>query len=47
MRLYGKDRLAELLSDTAAENRLPHAILLTGERGSGRMTIAKYIAKMF
>lgn len=47
MRLYGKDRLAELLSDTAAENRLPHAILLTGERGSGRMTIAKYIAKLF
>ena len=46
MRLYGKDRLAELLSDTAAENRIPHAILLTGERGSGRMTVAKYIAKL-
>lgn len=47
MRLYGKERLAELLSYTAAENRLPHAILLTGERGSGRMTVAKYIAKLF
>ncbi len=47
MRLYGKDRLAELLADTAAENRLPHAILLTGERGSGKMTVAKFIAKLF
>lgn len=47
MRLYGKDRLAELLSDTAAENRLPHAILLCGDRGSGRRTAAKYIAKLF
>lgn len=47
MNLYGKDRLTELLSDTASSNRLPHAILLTGERGSGRMTVAKYIAKLF
>lgn len=47
MRLYGKNRLAELLSDTAAENRLPHAILLSGERGSGRRTMAKFIAKLF
>lgn len=47
MRLYGKDRLAELLADTAAENRLPHAILLSGERGSGRRTAAKFIAKLF
>ncbi len=47
MRLYGKDRLAELLADTAAENRLPHALLLCGERGSGRRTAARYIAKLF
>lgn len=47
MRLYGKDSLTGLLADTAAENRLPHAILLTGERGSGRHTVAKFIAKLF
>lgn len=42
-----KAPLTELLTSTAAENRLPHAILLTGESGSGRRTIAKYIAKLF
>ena len=47
MKLYGKAPLTELLTSTAAENRLPHAILLTGESGSGRLTIAKYIAKLF
>ena len=47
MKLYGKAPLTELLTSTAAENRLPHAILLTGEPGSGRRTIAKYIAKLF
>lgn len=47
MKLYGKEPLAELLTDTAAENRLPHAILLSGEAGSGKRTMAKYIAKLF
>lgn len=47
MKLYGKAPLTELLTSTAAENRLPHAILLTGESGSGRRTTAKYIAKLF
>lgn len=47
MKLYGKESLVELLEDTAAENRLPHAILLSGEKGSGRRTMAKFIAKQF
>lgn len=47
MRFYGKDRLIGLLTDTAAENRLPHAIMLCGEKGSGRMTVAEYIAALF
>lgn len=47
MRLYGKDRLVELLEETAGENRLSHAILISGERGSGRRTMAKFIAKQF
>lgn len=47
MRLYGKEKLVSLLNDTAAENRLPHAVLLTGEKGSGKRVMAKYIAKQF
>ena len=47
MKLYGKDRLVQLLNDTAAENMLPHAIMLTGENGVGKRTMAKYIAKLF
>lgn len=47
MRLYGKEKLVSLLTDTAAENRLPHAILLTGEKGSGKRVMAKFIAKQF
>ncbi len=47
MKLYGKERLVKLLEDSAGENRFSHAILLTGERGSGRRTMAKFIAKQF
>ncbi|MGN1340523.1 MAG: hypothetical protein ACI4WS_09545 [Oscillospiraceae bacterium] len=47
MKLYGKEQLVGLLEEVAGENRLPHAILLTGEKGSGRRTMAKFIAKQF
>lgn len=47
MRLYGKEPLISQLSEIAAENRLPHAILLTGEKGSGKHTVARYISKLF
>ena len=47
MRLYGKAALKERLDYTAAANRLPHAIMLHGERGCGRRTAAKYIAQLF
>lgn len=47
MKLYGKEPLVELLENIAGENRLPHAILLTGEKGCGRRTMAKFIAKQF
>ncbi len=47
MRLYGKEPLVEVLEEAAGENRLSHAILLTGEKGSGRRTMAKFIAKQF
>lgn len=47
MRLYGKSTLKQQLDSIAAQNRMPHAILLHGERGTGRRTMANYIAKLF
>lgn len=47
MRLYGKETLKKQLDSFAAEGRLPHAILLCGERGFGRLIMASYIAKLF
>ena len=47
MRLYGKDQLKNRLDAYAAEGRLPHAILLCGERGAGKRVMANYIAKLF
>lgn len=47
MRLYGKDRLKARLDDIAAKKRLPHAILLHGQSGCGKKTLAKYIAQLF
>ncbi len=47
MRLYGKDKLKQQLDMTARSGRLPHAILLHGERGTGKRVMANYIAKLF
>ncbi len=47
MRLYGKNILKEQLDNIASRSHMPHAILLHGERGSGRRTVAAYIAKLF
>lgn len=47
MRLYGKKLLKEQLDSIARQGRLPHAVLFHGERGTGRRTMANYIAKLF
>ncbi len=47
MRLYGKNQLKDRLDSIAAKGRLPHAILLHGERGVGKRTMARYISKLF
>lgn len=47
MRLYGKDELKRRLDDIAEKGRLPHAILFSGNDGSGRKTMAKYTAQLF
>ena len=47
MRLYGKDSLKRRLDGIAAKGRLPHAILFSGNEGSGRRTMAEYTAQLF
>lgn len=47
MKLYGKERLKQRLDNIAARGRLPHAVMLSGGSGSGRKTLAKYIAELF
>lgn len=46
MRLYGKDDLKARLDELAAKGRMPHALMLTGRRGSGRKTLARYAAQL-
>lgn len=45
--LIGCDRLRESISSLIASGRMPHAIILEGEAGTGKRTLAKYIAKAF
>lgn len=47
MKLYGKENLKLRLDNIAAHGRLPHAIMLSGSSGSGRKTLARYIAELF
>lgn len=47
MILYGKDRLRRRLDDIAAKGRLPHAIMFSGNEGSGRKILARYTAQLF
>ena len=44
MTLYGKKAPAQLIRTMAARDRLPHAMLLYGEEGAGRRTLARYAA---
>lgn len=46
MRLYGKDHVKSVLDAAAKEGRLPHALLLCGDRGVGRRVMANYAAKL-
>lgn len=47
MRLYGKDVLKRRLDDIAEKDRLPHAILFSGNEGCGRKTLSRYAAELF
>ena len=47
MKLYGKDELKRRLDNIAEKDRMPHAILFSGNEGSGRKILAKYTAQLF
>lgn len=47
MKLFGKDRIKTRLDDMAAKQRLPHAILLHGQKGAGKKTLARYLAQLY
>lgn len=47
MVLYSKGALKSRLDNVAAKGRLPHAIMFSGTRGSGRRVMARYTAQLF
>lgn len=47
MRLYGKDRLGQRLDEIASKGRIPHAVMFSGNTGSGRKVLARYVAELF
>ncbi len=47
MTLYGKNSIKAVLDRVAAKGRLSHAVLFSGNRGSGRKTLARYTARLW
>ena len=47
MQIYGKEQLCALLEKTAQQNRLSHAVLLSGKSGIGKKILARYVAQLF
>ena len=47
IKLFGKQRETALLSEMAENDRLPHGIMLTGEKGLGKRTFAKWCAMLY
>ncbi|MGN0595852.1 MAG: ATP-binding protein [Ruminiclostridium sp.] len=47
MKLYGKEKLTERLAEFAEAGRFPHAVLFSGDKGTGKSVMAKYTAKLF
>ena len=45
-RLLGNERLQENLAAAAAKNRFSHFYLISGPKGSGKRTLARYLAAM-
>lgn len=47
IKLFGKQREIALLSEMSENDRLPHGIMLTGEKGLGKRTLAKWCAMLY
>ena len=47
MKMYGKKDAIAALDRFAQSGRIPHALLLCGEEGIGKRTLARYIAMMY
>ena len=47
IKLFGKQRETALLAETAESDRLPHGIMLTGEKVIGKRTFAKWCAMLY
>ena len=47
IKLYGKHSETELLKETAQVGRLPHGIMLTGEKGTKKKNVVILWAKIF
>lgn len=45
--MLGNQKLMEQLALSAEENKIAHAYLLCGDRGSGKKTLAKWMSKIF
>lgn len=46
MNLYGKNEALERLEKFVSSGRIPHALLITGDEGAGKRTLADYIAML-
>jgi DNA polymerase-3 subunit delta' len=44
--LIGNKRVKDSLSAIIASNRIPHAVIIEGDAGTGKRTLAKYLAKV-
>ena len=43
--LAGNDRIRDAVTAAVLENRIPHAILLEGEKGTGRHTLMRFLSR--
>ena len=43
--LVGNDKIRQSVENSVRENRIPHAIIIEGDKGTGRHTLADFISK--
>ena len=43
--IYGQEQVKQILTRAVQENRIPHALLITGPEGSGKLPLAVAFAR--